>query len=362
MNHYSSLNDKTQFFTCYRIDDMKSLLSFLEYAKDKHFVYRGVKDSSFMNYSSAQVNTSASLNQQEFDLIIQDTIQIVRKSNRVMRMLRRKTNDSSDSEILALLQHYGFGTPFLDYSYIINYAIFFALDGMSEFEEHDDIVHGGDPRDYCSVYAFSWKNSNHIPVQLLYENSIDQLEECDRLGKETYGSQYKGLSDQTFSSYRLPYNEFKDRAQYGITIATRSGGSIVIDSPQTGLHVTYDITNDRDDIQRGLFKCNSSAQLPYEQVALNWYPEMNSHIICLDIHKSLKEQLVEQFLNPLNICSLTVYPKTSYSNKMIRELLKLPIDRRLRPRSIPKNMSIGTFFKYNHLYQKRLLKRLKNKI
>lgn len=358
MELYKNFAEKAKYFTCETITSIEQLHSVLKTFQGKPFVFRGVKNAAFMNYSSAQVNTQALYSQEQFNSSIIEAIDLVKHSKRLIRMLKKRSKDETDSEVLALLQHYGFGTPFLDYSYKFNYGVFFALDGMDESYTNDET----DINNYCSIYYFNSDDPYHKPFQKVQEYSVESLEECDATGKVEYGRRYKGLSDSTITSYKnFPYKEMcEDFSKGGLTIASRSGGVIKIDSKQTGLHTTYDISNERDDIQRGLFKYNPSSSKPYEVAAVDWIFDMYERNFCLNIHKSLKDILVQEFLAPYNISRETVYPNTKYNKKVIRELLKLPMDGSLRPKS-PQNMSAKTLKKYNTLYEKRLSKYSRSK-
>ena len=360
MKKYSSLKEKEQYFTCYTIkslDQLKLLLTKFENSKNIKMVFRGVNEACYYNYPSALVRLGDKTPQNDFDELIARSIDAVWRNKRLRKMLSKRSNDRTDMQALSLLQHYGFGTTILDFSYDFNHSVFFAFDGMSytphapkSTEEIDDI------NDFVSIYMFNIKDPEHKPFQEVLSLSKDQLEDVDLLAKKQYGKLYTGLSQQTKDSYsRMPYRELaKTFVNTGISIAGRYGGAMDIVSPSTGLFVTYDVSNDRNDKQYGLFKLTPSSNKPYEEIALQFYSGMPEHLFCINIHKSLKYVLTQEYLTPHNICRDTVYPRTKFYNKAIRELLTIPFenDKLVAPARLV-NLKHCTYRKLRNIAKKR---------
>lgn len=350
---FKNLVEKQCFFTCITINTIEQLQEILNSLQGKEYVFRGVKEAMFKCYTSAQFRTKCKLSQEDFDTKIISMIEVVRRNEKIKSILKKRSKDVSDFQYLSLLQHYDFGTTILDFSYKVNYAVFFALDGMSGPQNDDD----SDIANYCSIYLFDKNNPNHLTIQQVFGNSMSQLERHHSDAVKEYGKLYTGVSEQTRDSYKhLPYLELKNIATGGLSIEGRYGGEMEIYSPNTGIYADYNIANERIDTQHGLFKLNPSSSVPYEEAAINWYSGMRDVTICLNIHKSLRKELEKEFLEPFNICSDTVYPNNKESRKFIRLLCVLPIDNELRMRK-PAYMHCGTWKKLTKKYNKNLKKR-----
>lgn len=129
IKQYTSLDEKRKFLQTCDINSSSELWDFVEECRKKHeLVFRGVNEAKYMLYSSAQVRTDASMSQQAFELIISDAIRQVRCNNVLLDLLRKRSKDETNFQILSLLQHYGCGTPIIDFSTSIDAALFFATD------------------------------------------------------------------------------------------------------------------------------------------------------------------------------------------------------------------------------------------
>lgn len=324
METYESLSEKEKYFKCKTIDNETDLKELINSLKDSGLVYRGVKEAKFKCYTSAQVRTKASVSQIEFDQMISNSIELVRKSSELMNVLKSRSMDQTDFQILSLLQHYGYGTPLLDFSYDIKFALFFASCETSNYPLTDSIDC------YFSIYAFNPNDPDHISWQEVLADSIEQIEELDNNAKIKYGQQYQGVSNETKISYsQMPYDEVKKIANGGLTIDTRAGYSYSINS-LSGIKTNYDISNVRVDKQSGLFKFVSCSTLPYEIASNKWYSEMKDKLFCYNIHKSLIPFIRENYLTPNNINYDTVYPDDEESKEIKQLLDSLPFNALLK--------------------------------
>ena len=355
LKRYYSLKEKEKYYTCYTINSIADLQSVMSDFDGKRMVFRGVKEASYYNYPSALVR-GIQLPQQEYDNLIAASIDAVWSNKRIEKLLLKQAEDDTDMQALSLLQHYGFGTTILDFTYKFNYAVFFALDGLSYFKgESIDKI---DIDDYFSIYMFDINDAEHSSIQNSNIIDLPRLEAYDKEAKNSIGESYKGPSESTRCSFcNIPYKELA-RIKGGITIAGRYGGRMYYESQSTGIYVTYDVSNDRSDMQVGLFKLSPSASMSYEEAALQNYSQMYSHLFCLNIHKSLKSILGENYLIPFNIRRETVYPKSKLYNKVIRELLKIPFDPILVPPKQLVNLKPCTYDRLRKIARKRRLKEL----
>lgn len=311
-----------------------------------------------MCYTSAQVNfinrkvDPKQIGQDFLDRSIMDMILQVRKNRFISELVKDITDDKTDMQILGILQHYGFGTTILDFSYSFNEAVFFALDDAL-YENTGDI------NDYLSIYYFDIDDVEHDSAQSILIKSLPNLLQTHQEATRKYGRMYSGVSDQTKQSFfEMPYFELCKISRGGLSIAGGSGFNTRINDGSTGMAFAYNLTSDRLQSQKGLFKLYSRADVAYEVGALDWYSGMRKKLFCLNIHKSLIPVLQERYLTIQGITNATIYPKTSKSIKLTKALLKLPIAKEFRPRTKPQLLSFRTWKKYEKLYRKRMHKRM----
>jgi len=327
---YNSVEEKKKYFKSCEIHSSKELWDFVdECKKQPNLVFRGVNEAKYPLYSSAQVRTSASLSQQVFESIISNAISKVRDNKELMRLLRNRSIDETDFQILSLLQHYGCGTPIIDFTTNIDAALFFAIDRQ---DNPVQIAAIDDRRieDYISIYFFNKKDPNHCSVQLFSAQGAKQAADLDAEMMQEYGDRYKGISDETMESFeRLPYERISKELTTGGLFAVEGHSCGQYNYSVGGKDIEYDINNERLCAQDGLFLFNGLSNKPYEEAAKNWYSDIQN--FCVNIHKSLECE-IKDYLENKGIISCTIYPETSESKQIFKEISKLDIDKRLKPK------------------------------
>ena len=331
MCKYTTLEDKGKYLQTVKIMTSEELWSFVERCKkNDRFVFRGVNEAQYMGFSSAQVRTGASLNQQSYIEIISDAIRKVRASELLMDYIRRNSQDESDFQILALLQHYGCGTPIIDYSTNIDSALFFATDRqggkIQNYPIEDQSIDA-----FISIYFFDREDPNHCAVQEFSARDSERTNERDAELAKKYGSQYQGISDETINSFeKLPLEEMAQLASGGLfAVLGHSNG--IIRYKVGDKNIEYNITNERINAQDGLFLFNGLSDVPYEKAAYNWYSGIKNY--CVDIHKSLEGEIVD-YLKKKGVTCCSIYPQTKESKAIFNELSTLEIDKRLKPKPV----------------------------
>lgn len=331
MSIYETFEEKTRYLQCSKIHTSEELWRFVDYyKKHRNFVFRGVNEAKYMGYSSAQVRTEASLEQNTYAGIIGEAIRLVRNNPLIMDYIRKYSKDDTDFQILALLQHYSCGTPIIDYSTEIESALFFATDRQGKTPQNYPLQDQSIDA-YISIYYFDTRDPNHCSVQEFSARDSVRVNESDAEAAKLYGSQYDGISDQTMTSFELlPFNEMVNLNNGGLfTVLGHSNG--IIRYRVGGLDVEYDINNERIQAQDGLFIFNGLSKVPYEEAAYNWYSGIKNY--CVDIHKSLECEILG-YLRRNGITCQTIYPQTEESKAIIEELKKLPMDDRLKPKPV----------------------------
>ena len=201
MIQYNSVEEKKKYFKTCEIHSSKELWAFVDDCKKQaDLVFRGVNEAKYMLYSSAQVRTNASLSQRDFERIISDAISKVRDNTVLMGLLRNRSKDETDFQILSLLQHYGCGTPVIDFSTNIDAALFFATDRQDK-PVQTSAVEERRIDDYISVYFFNKKDPNHCSLQSFSTLGAKQVADFDTEMKHEYGDSYRGISDETMDSF-----------------------------------------------------------------------------------------------------------------------------------------------------------------
>lgn len=331
MKTYNTTEEKKRFFQTQQILTSKDLWDFVKQCKEnKNLVFRGVNEAKYMCYSSAQVRTELSLDQPSYISIISEAISQVRKSSLLMNYIHEYSCDETDFQILALMQHYGCGTPVLDYSSNIDSALFFATDrqgGKTQYRCQKDVSIDA----FISVYYFDRRDPNHCSIQEFTARDSEKVNELDAEAAKVYGVQYKGISKQTMVSFEnLPFEEMAKLNNGGLfAVLGHSNG--IISFNVGGREIEYDINNERIEAQDGLFLFNSLSTTSYEEAACNWYSGIKNY--CVNIHKSLEGE-IKRYLKKNDITCEKIYPQTKESRSIIEELSKLPLDERLKPRPI----------------------------
>lgn len=333
MNTYKSIEEKNKFLHQVQITTSEELWNFVSQCKkNKNFVFRGVNEAKYMGFCSAQVRTNASLDQSSYVKMIDDAIRSVRGSAKIMDFIRSRSQDESDFQILALLQHYGCGTPVIDYSTDIDKALFFATDRqgapVQNASKEDHSIES-----FISIYSFNKIDPDHASIQEVYRRESAKLSEFDEEAKREYGDLYKGVSEKTMDSFeRLPFTEFAQLKEGGLfAVLGHSDGTIQFDI--VGEHVEYDVNNERIEAQNGLFMFNSLSQTPYEEAAYNWYSGLKDKNFCHNIHKSLEGEIIE-YLKKKCITCKTIYPQSKESKVITDELMRLPMNNHLKPKPV----------------------------
>lgn len=331
MCQYSTIEDKRQYLQCKEIMTSDELCEFVRACKDNNnLVFRGVNEAKYMGFSSAQVRTGASLDQMTFNKIIGDAIEQVRGNKILMDLLRARSKDETDFQILALMQHYGCGTPIIDYSTNIDSALFFATDRQGKPVQSANLEDSSVDA-FISIYYFDKRDPNHGAIQENNERDSAIVNQHDLEAAKEYGEKYIGISEETKKSFEnLPYAEMA-KLPYGGLFSVLGHSNGIIRFKVGGHDVEYDVDNERIEAQDGLFIFNGLSDKPYEKAAYDWYSGINNY--CVNIHKSLEGE-IKAYLEKKCITCKTIYPQTKESRIIMEEMMNLPMDDRLKPKPV----------------------------
>jgi len=131
---YKSFSEKNQYFHSTRIETNSQFDRLYEelFEKQDHLIFRGLNESKFKNYTSAQRVWIT--NRLSYHIGFTDFIQRILDNIRSQQVLRdyylALKVVPNDLLYLSFLQHYGAPTPMLDFTHDLDTGLFFAFDNM----------------------------------------------------------------------------------------------------------------------------------------------------------------------------------------------------------------------------------------
>lgn len=272
-------------------------------------IFRGVNEASYRLYTSAQ----RAYDELKLDIPYSDFIQFyideTRKSKEICNYFVGKKYQITDFLILSLLQHYGYPTPLLDFSYDIYSALFFAIDNMKEGNNNEI-------SNYVSLYIINKANDIFPDIFQVNHNDGENAQWLLEMESEHI---LEPAPEMVQDFERLPYDNYKDSSILLVSGGKDSTTGVCI---PTMLDVKYHNTNPNLQSQDGLFVYISSLEKSLDRVIYKQTGYRNKDkIICVNINKKLRQKIVSDYLNPHNINKGTMYPDLEES-KHIAEWLR----------------------------------------
>lgn len=310
MKEYKTLEEKKEFFCQKTVDDMPELLALIQKYNNDNYIFRGVNEAKFKIYTSAQRKITNS-DQKSFFYKINDMLSAVRQSTEITSYFQKLNVPINDILLLGLLQHFGYPSPLIDFTHDINTAIFFAIDNLSYTCNKCDI------NDYFSLYIIDKRIPDFCSLQSVMENGAMSLN--NMLIDYDLPLHQINVDDALKDFKELTYSQFNTITR--ILILGSKEGKIDIKIPFLKFKCSYNITNPNLENQTGLFMLNNTKDTPLEDLLkkeLKCYPPQ---IICIDIHKSLKEEVQNTFLLKNGINRNSIYPDNKDTN-YLKECLK----------------------------------------
>ena len=133
--------DKSQWYIYSKIETLPDFQNFVASIGSKDYLFRGLNDASFKQYSSIQRFWNQYDLEQHFAPFVNASIQ---KAAPIFQHYFG-INPHSELTILSFLQHYGYPTPLLDFTTSLDIALFFAADKAKPYLGHNGYS------DYISV-------------------------------------------------------------------------------------------------------------------------------------------------------------------------------------------------------------------
>ena len=128
------------------------ILKHKEFNVKSNFIFRGVNEAKYKLYNSAQrywiTHELKDFNAENYVYFV---CNLIHNAKNYLNGILDKYFKSfgyypNDFSILSFLQHYKAPTPLLDWTKILNYALFFSLDNLEHFQRNDI-------NNYVSIYA-----------------------------------------------------------------------------------------------------------------------------------------------------------------------------------------------------------------
>ena len=299
MEIYSNLKQKEQNFNCVTVNTMEDLQNEItKYSDKSEYIFRGTNEAKFMMYTSAQRMLSHS-NQESFFNDINNRIQLVWKSRDIMDYFARNEIPVNDILILGLLQHFQSPSTLLDFTHDINTALFFATNGLTISSEKDENID-----EYFSIYAINRNIPDFCSLQSVMLNGATSAQNMvlnsniplDLINANSVLEEFR----------KLTYSQFQTITRI---LILGEQGKVNVEIPIFKFKCSYNITNPNLKSQSGLFILNTCYDIPLEVLLRKELHCYSPLINCINIHKSLYQDVIDNYLTPNNICNDTIYPQ-----------------------------------------------------
>ena len=284
---YSSLTEKKGSFKDYLVvstpeefEEMRMKSEALERNNLQKFLFRGINCAQYKLYSSAQriwLEDDLDKTGLSFEKYVSNLIsESYKKENILSNYFSRMGVVKNDWLMLSFLQHYGAGTPLLDFTRQFKTALFFALDGVSNSP-------GEDISNYVSVYyykAVDVANDKSTSIYKLAKEQSKSFKEWDKDGRLWSIISYSNVMKDHETVIVPSYSHQSDIRRRNKLISI------------------YTIANLNSAAQWGEFVCNSNPNKPLESI---WNDGHRKYISCIEIHKGLYNYILKNYLSVRSI-------------------------------------------------------------
>ena len=317
LEQFSDLDAKQKLFssTSHYIIDTKEQFdrwftfytSELKEGKKTDFMYRGMSDARYRLYTSAQrmwiennMEDWARSNYLDFiDKMIQEAKQypLIKKVFDTFEY----TEDEREFPILSILQHYSAPTPFMDWSYNINVALFFAVEGIRTGNN------GAGIGSYFSIYRINKPQ---------YESEFLSISDTPGYKGKPFHF-FKSLADESakYSNWIFYISDFDEGntgdAQADSKIAVKNRGKLLTS-----------IYNQNIIPQEGLFIFNPFSRKTIDEI-FNIGNEDGTNLAlkpfaCFNIKKDLADYIRRHIKMTYKIDTNFIYPKLTSDAENIK--------------------------------------------
>lgn len=326
--NYQNFQEKEHFFVRRTINTSDELNNWRDlYRNNPYKWYRTLSESKYKIYTSVQRSwiTNDAICQGirhnfaiiSFNDYVFKLLDLIKNDLNIQHYFARQHIEVNDALLFALLQHYGYPSPFLDFTYDLDTTLFFCIPGggnllLPRFNPNNTID------DYFSVYVIDGQiDWFQCSMQRIETNGAANIERLlpdfeGRVDATKVQNQIRTLDYQTFNE--LPF----------VMVDGSLMGVQQIQIPSLDFTTNYHIENPRLDAQMGLFLCNPSENQVMEEVVYNTTHDVL--IECFDIHKSLRPYIIDNILTPNRMTRETMYMENDSETLEIRGLLNTALN------------------------------------
>ncbi|HXB90977.1 MAG TPA: FRG domain-containing protein [Puia sp.] len=315
LSFYGTLEEKLPHFnqgaiTHYRIDNASQFEGWYQVMKttisnEPPFAnfFRGVTEARYKLYNSAQRFWIRN-NLQEIEALQQslsyiDMVQKMVNNAKKVKLLQQVfeyydlLDEQRDFPLLSILQHYAAPTPLMDWTYDLDVALFFAIDGLRPSEKGNTID------DYISVYRV-----NKVKEYSFMKNNL------------------QFISGNIFPTVKGLAGYLADTSVVYISDFELAGHE---DKQQRKIKPLTTYYNLNILAQKGLFIFNPNDSRPLEDFADLYPAEPDGRIFCYNISKDLAE-FIKYRIGSEQIEPGFIYPELKlYAKSILDDYLKYVI-------------------------------------
>ncbi|MBT1712353.1 FRG domain-containing protein [Fulvivirgaceae bacterium PWU5] len=307
---YTTLIDKSTHFDSVTIDTPADFESFIKkwarLKNNRRYIFRGLTEAKYKLYNSAQrvwrVQELEHLGR-TYEQFIQIQIGEAKlfQNSLLIKFYNAFGHTAYDLSVLSFLQHYGAPTPLLDFTYNVNCALFFGIDGLQHTASTDI-------NNYFSIYAI---DTGQLAFGSIIRHIASHLKDIDTATRNSEEPFDVTLLLDAIA--RLSYEYIHSLKLFYIPGYTPGGTHFEI----PGFNLVYNQHNLNIINQEGLFVYNSDADRPLEEFFIGKKNAdgifTSPKIKCWNIHKSLNTH-INRYLEtlPIPINKEFMYPQEEF--------------------------------------------------
>ena len=330
ISEYASTLQKANSFDQENIDSEEQFDKiYYEYKAKDDTLFRGQREAKWPLYSKLQrqwINEKLFTKEESYQKIIEKLVEtgISNYSSQIQKFLSVHHIDTVNPiSVLGFLQHHGWPTPLLDWTYKFQNALYFALDGLTPNTETLEI------EDYCSVYFIEEKYFEGGNLRSIIKKGLDandQPELMKLIAQIANGDEEKRIAMEKKFGGRKLFDHNRILCSGLISHMTKIASLInypiaYFSDKDVASGVLFSLNNSTNILnQAGVFTWNSDPSKPIEIVGGEQYQKGKSKedarnyrfCTCFNIHKKLLPY-VRKRLDADGITKEFIYPTSGLS-------------------------------------------------
>lgn len=245
---YETFEEKEKHFSVTKIDTIDDYTALLSRQKNCNGIYRGINSSKYKIYTSLQRQIITKDLKDNFN--VDEYLRNFKQEKIFEKYFSTFKIEPSKLSIYSYLQHYGAPTPFLDFSYSFQHALYFAI------ESFDDTTHvdKNSIEDYFSIFFINQDDLELIQIP----GVINGLKDIKKFADKAF-SNYEGYTPQFLTSH---IDSIFDINTCNVFLISHH-------EEFTEIYNTYN--NIRIIAQEGLFICNQYLEMPLEEALKEFF-------------------------------------------------------------------------------------------